>query len=123
MIIIRMDSLFDIIELVPTSPVVLPEWPETSLGFYHKCGFWKYSLEEVKDVAAVKKDWYTKAECISIGWMNDGADNYISNSSADYDIHKIIIAGKERSAKIITETKEAWINDLSYDLEKTNQPS
>jgi len=37
-----MDSLFDIIELVPTSPVVLPEWPETSLGFVHKCGFWKY---------------------------------------------------------------------------------
>ena len=55
--------------------------------------------------------------------MHDGADNYISNPSADYDIHKIIIAGKERSAKFITETKEAWNNDLSYDLEKTNQPS
>jgi len=26
--------------------------------------------------------------------MHDGADNYISNPSADYDIHKIIIAGK-----------------------------
>lgn len=105
MIIITMDSLFDIIEYVPTSPVVLPEWPETSLGIYHKCGFWMYSLEEVKDVAAVKKDWYSRAKYISIRWMHDGADDYISNPSANYDIHKIIFAGKERSTKIITEAK------------------
>jgi hypothetical protein len=89
-----MESLFDIIEYVPTSPVVLPEWPETSLDFVHKCGFWKYSLEEVKDVAAVKKDWYCKAEYFGMGWMYDGAEDYISNSSTDYDISKIIIAGK-----------------------------
>jgi hypothetical protein len=55
--------------------------------------------------------------------MHDGADDYISNLSADHDIGKIIFAGKERSAKFITEAKNAWINDLSYDLEKTNQPS
>jgi hypothetical protein len=55
--------------------------------------------------------------------MHEGADDYISNPSADYDIGKIIIAGKERSAKFITEAKDAWINDISYNLEKTNQPS
>jgi hypothetical protein len=39
--------------------------------------------------------------------MHEGANDYISNPSADFDIHKIIIAGKERSAKFITETKQA----------------
>lgn len=121
--IIKMESLFDIIEYLPTSPIVFPEWPETSLGCYHKCGFWMYSLEECKDVAGVKKDWYSRAEYISIRWMHDGVDDYVSNPSADYDIGKIIFAGKERSSKIITKAKKAWINDLSYQLQKTNQPS
>jgi len=40
-----MDSLFDIVKYVPTSPIVLPEWPEESLDFAHKCGFYMYSLE------------------------------------------------------------------------------
>lgn len=118
-----MESLFDIIEFVPTSPIVLPEWPEESLGFYNKCGFYRYSKEEWKDVAAVKKDWYTKAEYFSISWMCDGAKDYLSNTSAEYDIGKIIFAGKERSDKFITETKDAWYNDISYDLLKINQPT
>jgi hypothetical protein len=31
----------------------------------------------------------------SISWMHDGAKNYISNPSVDYDVHKIIFAGKK----------------------------
>jgi hypothetical protein len=34
--------------------------------------------------------------------MREGADNYTFNPSVDYDIGKIIFAGKERSAKSIT---------------------
>jgi hypothetical protein len=39
--------------------------------------------------------------------MYEGANNYLSNPSSDYDIGKIIFAGKERSAKSITMTKDA----------------
>jgi hypothetical protein len=39
--------------------------------------------------------------------MSEGVNNYLSNPSVDFDIHKIIFAGKERSAKSITMTKDA----------------
>ena len=118
-----MDSLFDLIEYVPNSPVILPEWPEDSLGWIHKCGFYKYHKEEWNDITGVKKDWYSKAEYLGMTWMCDGAKEYISNPSVDYDVHKIIFAGKEWSAKFITETKEAWDNDMINDLERRNQPT
>lgn len=118
-----MDSLFDLIEYVPTSPIPLPEWPENSLGSPHQCGFYMYSSEEWKDIAGVKKDWYSKAEYFSICWMREGTDNYVSNPSADYEVHKIIFAGKEWSAKFITEATEAWDNDMINGLEKRNQPT
>jgi hypothetical protein len=116
-----MESLFDIIEFVPDSPIVFPEWPKESLGFAHKCGFYKYLSEEWKDIAAVKKDWYFKAEYFSGCWMHEGANNYVSNPSVDYDISKIIFAGKEHSTKFISEAKDAWYNDMVNDLEKINQ--
>lgn len=53
--------------------------------------------------------------------MREGADNYVSNPSSNYDIGKIIFAGKERSAKSITMTKDAWNSDMVYDLFKINQ--
>jgi hypothetical protein len=39
--------------------------------------------------------------------MREGADNYVSNPSVDYDVHKVIFAGKEHSAKSINYTKNA----------------
>jgi hypothetical protein len=39
--------------------------------------------------------------------MLSEADNYISNPSIDYDVHKIIFQGKECSAKCINLTKNA----------------
>ena len=116
-----MDSLFDIIEYVPNYPILLPEWPENSLGVMSTDGFYHYSEEEWKDVAGVKKDWYTKAEYYSIYWMRDGTNSYISNPSADYDIHKIIFASKERSTESITMIKKAWYDDMIYYLKKINQ--
>jgi hypothetical protein len=55
--------------------------------------------------------------------MREGADNYVSNPSVDFDIGKIIFAGKERSAKSITMTKEGWNSDMVHDLFKINQPT
>ena len=52
--------------------------------------------------------------------MLSGADNYVSNPSVDYDVHKIIFAGKERSAKCINLTKNAWDSDMFGDLLKNN---
>jgi hypothetical protein len=46
MIIITMDNLFDIIEFVPTSPMILPETPEKLLGVINKSGLYMYSTEE-----------------------------------------------------------------------------
>lgn len=34
--------------------------------------------------------------------MHHDADYYVSNPSVDYDVHKIIFAGKERSAESIS---------------------
>ena len=113
-----MESLFDVIEYVPDSPVVLPEWPKESLGVINTDGFYMYSKKEWEDVSAVKKDWYSKAEYFSIYWMHEGANNYVSNPSPDYDIGKIISVGKERSAKSITMTKDAWKSDMVHDLFK-----
>jgi hypothetical protein len=53
--------------------------------------------------------------------MCSGADNYVSNPSVDYDIHKIIFAAKERSAQCIYITKNAWNSDMFGDLLKNNQ--
>jgi hypothetical protein len=53
--------------------------------------------------------------------MCSGADNYVSNPSVDYDIHKIIFAAKERSAQCINITKNAWNSDMFGDLLKNNQ--
>jgi hypothetical protein len=50
--------------------------------------------------------------------MREGANNYVSNPSVDYDISKIIFAGKERSAKSITMTKDACNSDMVHDLFK-----
>jgi hypothetical protein len=50
--------------------------------------------------------------------MHEGANNYVSNPSPDYDIGKIISVGKERSAKSITMTKDAWKSDMVHDLFK-----
>lgn len=55
--------------------------------------------------------------------MLSGADNYVSNPSVDYDIHKIIFAGKERSAECINFTKNAWDSDMFGDLLKNNHPT
>jgi hypothetical protein len=55
--------------------------------------------------------------------MCSGADNYVSNPSVDYDIHKIIFAGKERSAKSINITKNAWNSYMFGDLLKINYPT
>lgn len=52
--------------------------------------------------------------------MHYGAYSYVSNPYVDYDISKIIFAGKERSAKFITEAKDAWNNDMFYDLKRIN---
>jgi hypothetical protein len=52
--------------------------------------------------------------------MCSGADNYVSNPSVDYDVHKIIFAGKERSAKCINMTKNAWDSDMFEGLKKNN---
>jgi hypothetical protein len=118
--IIMMGNLYDIIEFVPTSPVELPEIPMKLMGVVNTDGLSMYSPEEWKDVTAVKKDWYYKAEILSRSFMLSGADNYVSNLSVDYDIHKIIFAGKERSAKCINLTKNAWDSDMFGDLLKIN---
>ena len=89
-----MENLNDIIEFVPTSPVVLPEVPVEFLGVRNTDGLAMYSIEEWKDVAAVKRDWYYKAEIYSRSFMLSGADNCVSNPSVDYDVHKIIFQGK-----------------------------
>jgi len=115
-----MENLNDIIEFVPTSPVVLPEAPIKLLGVVNTDGLTMYSSEEWKDVGAVKKDWYYKAEIFSRSFMLSGADNYVSNPSVDYDVHKIIYIGKERSAKCINLTKNAWDSDMFGDLLKNN---
>ena len=119
--IIMMDNLNDIIEFVPTLPVELPEVPVKFLGVINTDGLAMYSTEEWKDVAAVKIDWYYKAEIGSRSFMCSGADNYISNPSVDYDVHKIIFAGKERSAECINMIKNAWDSDMFGDLLKNNQ--
>jgi hypothetical protein len=116
-----MENLNDIIEFVPNSPVVLPEVPMKLIGVVNTDGLSTYSFEEWKDVAAVKRDWYYKAEIWSRSFMLSGADNYVSNPSVDYDVHKIIFAGKERSAKCINLTKNAWDSDMFGDLLKKNQ--
>jgi hypothetical protein len=41
-----MDSLFDIIEFVPDSPVVLPELPKESLGVINPDGIYMYTKKE-----------------------------------------------------------------------------
>jgi hypothetical protein len=53
--------------------------------------------------------------------MREGAYNYLSNPSPDFYIGKIIFAGKERSTKSITMTKDAWYSDMVHDLFKINQ--
>jgi len=93
---IMIENLYDIIEFVPTSPVSLPEEPVKFLGVVNTDGIVMYSSEEWKDVLAVKRDWYYKAEILSRSFMLSGADNYVSNPSVDYDVHKIIFIGKER---------------------------
>ena len=118
-----MDNLYDIIEFVPTSPVVLPEAPMKLIGVVNTDGLAMYSSEEWKDVVAVKRDWYYKAEIWSRSFMCSGADNYVSNPSVDYDVHKIVFAGKERSAKCINMTKNAWDSDMFGDLNKNNLPT
>lgn len=115
-----MENLYDIIEFVPTSPVVLPETPVKFLGVANTDGLAMYSSEEWKDVAAVKRDWYYKAEIGSRSFMLSKADNYISNPFVDYDVHKIIFQGKEHSAKCINLTKNAWDSDMFGDLLKNN---
>jgi len=118
--IIMMESLNDIIEFVPNSPVELPEAPLKLMGVVNTDGLYMYSPEEWKDVAAVKRDWYYKAEIFSRSFMCSGADNYVSNSSVDYDVHKVIFAGKEHSAKSINIMKNAWDSDMFADLLKIN---
>ena len=118
-----MDNLYDIIEFVPTSPVVLPEAPMKLIGVVNTDGLTMYSSEEWKDVVAVKRDWYYKAEIWSRSFMSSGADNYVSNPSVNYDVHKIVFAGKERSAKCINMTKNAWDSDMFGDLNKNNLPT
>ena len=118
--IIMMENLYDIIEFVPTSPVVLPEAPMKLIGVVNTDGIAMYSSEEWKDVVAVKRDWYYKAEILSRSFMLSEADNYISNPSIDYDVHKIIFQGKEYSAKCINLTKNAWDSDMFGDLLKNN---
>lgn len=61
-----MENLFDIIEVVPTSPVILPEWPKEYLGVANEDGFYMYFRDDWNDIAAIKKYWYTKAEYYSI---------------------------------------------------------
>jgi hypothetical protein len=41
-----MESLFEIIEFVPDSPIDFPERPEKLLGVINKGGFYMYSSEE-----------------------------------------------------------------------------
>lgn len=55
--------------------------------------------------------------------MYSGVDDYVSNPSVDYDIHKIIFAGKERSAKCINLTKNAWDSDMFGGLLENNHPT
>jgi hypothetical protein len=117
------ENLYDIIEFVPTSPVELPEIPMKLMGVVNTDGLSMYSPEEWKDVTAVKKDWYYKAEIWSRSFMLSGANNYVSNPSVDYDVHKIIFAGKERSAKCINLTKNVWNSDMFGDLLKINHPT
>ena len=114
------DNLNDILEFVSISPEVLPEAPVKFLGTINTDGLAKYSSEEWKDVVAVKRDWYYKAEIWSRSFMRSGADNYVSNPSVDYDVHKIIFAAKERSAKYINITKNAYNSDMFSDLLKNN---
>jgi hypothetical protein len=118
-----MDNLYDIVEFIPTSPVILPDTPMKLLGVINTDGLTMYSSEEWKDVAAVKKDWYYKAEIWSRSFMLSGADDYVSNPSLDYDVNKIILAGKERSAKCINLTKNAWNSDMFGDLLENNYPT
>jgi len=120
---IMIENLYDIIEFVPTSPVSLPEEPVKFLGVVNTDGIVMYSSEEWKDVLAVKRDWYYKAEILSRSFMLSGADNYVSNPSVDYDVHKIIFIGKERSAICINMTKSAWDSDMFDDLKKNNHPT
>lgn len=47
----------------------------------------------------------------------------VLSPSIDYDISKIIFAGKEHYAKFIIKTKDAWNNDIVYNLLKINQPT
>lgn len=120
---IMIENLYDIIEFVPTSPVSLPEVPVKFLGVVNTDGIVMYSSEEWKDVLAVKRDWYYKAEILSRSFMLSEAHNYVSNPSVDYDVHKIIFAGKEHSAKCINLTKNAWDSDMFGDLLKNNHPT
>jgi len=118
-----MESLYDIIEFVPTSPVELPEVPLKLMGVVNTDGLYMYSSEEWKDVTSVKRDWYYKAEISSRSFMLSGADYYVSDPSVDYDIHKIIFQGKERSAKSINLIKNAWNSDMYGGLLENNHPT
>jgi len=120
---IMIENLNDIIEFLPTLPVELPEVPVKLMGVVNTDGLSMYSSEEWKDVAAVERDWYYKAEIWSRSFMCSGADSYVSNPSVDYDVHKIIFAGKERSAKCINITKNVWNSDMFGDLLKNNHPT
>jgi len=115
-----MENLSDIIEFVPTSPVELTEAPIKFMGVINTDGLCMYSSEEWKDVIAVKRDWYYKAEIWSRSFMCSGANNYVSNPSVDYDVYKIIFQAKERSAECINMTKNAWNSDMFADLLKNN---
>ena len=101
----------------------LPEALINFMGVINTDGLYMYSSEEWKDVTAVKRDWYYKAEIWSRSFMCSGADDYVSNPSVDYDIHKIIFAGKECSAKCINMTKNAWNSDMFADLLENNHPT
>ena len=120
---IIMDSLNDIVEFVPILPEVLPEAPVKFMGVINTDGLYTYSSEEWKDVLAVKKDWYYKAEISSISFMSSGADNYVSDPFVNYDVSKIIFSGKERSAESINNIKIAWDSDMFGDLLKNNHPT
>ena len=115
-----MENLYDIIEFVPTSPVELPEVPMKLMGVVNTDGLYMYSLEEWEDVVSVKRDWYYKAEICSRSFMCSGADYYVSDLSVDYNIHKIIFQGKERSAKSINLIKNAWNSDMFSGLLENN---
>lgn len=52
--------------------------------------------------------------------MLSEADNYIFNPSGDYNVHKIIFAGKERFVKCINLIKNAWDSYMFDDLLKNN---